>query len=313
MSSPVAPLTFRPAGPADLPGLLGWTTAEPVSWVPAGRFRAELATGNYRDAWTWLAERAGRPVGRALWWGPTGARHPATLDCLLVAASEERPDEVGAGLITAAHAAFGNGTPEYIVDLAVGWSDDPAAVRAAGWRRRAAAGAGLTRVTERISFARADTDPLPERSRRVRFAAATDTEFRQLFGAVAAGSLDAHTLDMVARHGVDELARDDLEFYLSLPGRREAWQIAVRTDGVTVGFVIPTRTAYDASISYLGVLPAHRGQGYVHDLLAEMVHVHHDDGQARIVGTTDAANLPMRAAFARAGFGVTRVRMVHAR
>ena len=41
-------------------------------------------------------------------------------------------------------------------------------------------------------------------------------------------------------------------------------------------------------------------------------HVHHDDGQDRIVGTTDAANTPMRAAFERAGFAGTRVRIVHA-
>ena len=51
----------------------------------------------------------------------------------------------------------------------------------------------------------------------------------------------------------------------------------------------------------------------MHDLLAEMVHVHHGADEPRIVGTTDAANLPMRAAFARAGFSVTRVRIVHAR
>ena len=80
-----------------------------------------------------------------------------------------------------------------------------------------------------------------------------------------------------------------------------------------VGFIVPTRTAYDASISYPGVLPEHRGHGYVHDLLAEMVHVHRDNGQARIVGTTDAVNTPMRAAFEAAGFTVTRVRIVHAR
>jgi RimJ/RimL family protein N-acetyltransferase len=60
------------------------------------------------------------------------------------------------------------------------------------------------------------------------------------------------------------------------------------------------------------VLPDQRGNGYVHDLLAEMVHVHHGDGQDRIVGTTDAANVPMRNAFERASFSVTRVRIVHA-
>jgi RimJ/RimL family protein N-acetyltransferase len=49
----------------------------------------------------------------------------------------------------------------------------------------------------------------------------------------------------------------------------------------------------------------------VDDLLAEMVHVHHDSGEIRIVGTTDAANVPMRRAFERASFAVTRARIVH--
>lgn len=49
----------------------------------------------------------------------------------------------------------------------------------------------------------------------------------------------------------------------------------------------------------------------MHDLLAEMVHVHHEGHEPRIVGTTDAANGPMRSAFERAGFSVTRVRLVH--
>lgn len=51
----------------------------------------------------------------------------------------------------------------------------------------------------------------------------------------------------------------------------------------------------------------------MHELLSQMVHVHHDDGQERIVGTTDAENTPMRAAFERAAFKVTRARIVHAR
>ncbi len=98
----------------------------------------------------------------------------------------------------------------------------------------------------------------------------------------------------------------------ALPGRRDAWQIETLLDGTVTGFIIPTRTAYDASISYFGVLPEHRGNGHVHELLSQMVQGHHDDGKQRIVGTTDAANIPMRAAFEGAGSVITRVRIVHA-
>ncbi|MEE6273189.1 GNAT family N-acetyltransferase [Georgenia wangjunii] len=313
MTDPGDARTFRSATPDDQLLLDEWTATEPVAWVNRSRLHDELATQNYRYEWSWLAERSGQPVGRALWWGSSTAERPVTLDCLLVAPTEERPENIGAGLIRAALNSFGpDAALEFNVDVAADWRTDAAAVRAVEWRQRAAHEGGLTRTTERVSFARTNTDPLPTRPVRLRFTGGTDEEFRELFAAVATGSLDAHTADAVAEHGVDAFADDELAFYLSLPGRRDAWQIATLPDGTMAGFIIPTRAAYDASISYLGVLPEHRGHGYVHELLSQMVHVHHDDGQERIVGTTDAANTPMRAAFERAAFKVTRVRIVHA-
>lgn len=312
MINTTPPTQVRRATSDDVPLLTDWTSVEPVAWIDADRLTEELGTGNYRPEWSWIAEQAGQPVGRALWWGRTGAERPATLDCLTTTARGPAAAEIGAALVRAGLDAFGAGTPlEYNVDVAPIWTGDPAAVEAVRWRHDAAHLGGFTRTTERISFARTETDPTPPRSNRLRFSPAEDTMFRALFAAVAPGSLDDHTNDMVAREGIDALADDDLEFYRSLPGERQAWKTAHLPDGTTVGFIIPTRTAYDASISYLGILPEHRGHGYVHDLLAEMTHVHHDNGQARIVGTTDAANTPMRAAFERAGFTVTRVRIVH--
>lgn len=305
-------LLIRRSRPADVPLLVAWTSADPVAWVESGAFADELATGNYRTEWSWIAEQEGRPVGRALWWGRTGADTPATLDCLTVSPGVTVAEDVGTALVRAGLDSFSSRSDlEFNVDVAVSWASDPAAVEAVRWRQKAAHRGGFARSTERISFARTATDPMPRRSTRLRFEPAPDAFFRALFADVSSGSLDGHTNDMVAREGVEALADDDLAFYLSLPGDREAWRSAHLSDGTTVGFIVPTRTAYDASISYLGVLPEHRGHGYVHDLLAEMVHVHHDGGQPRIVGTTDAANQPMRAAFERAGFPVTRVRFVH--
>ncbi|GAA1493466.1 GNAT family N-acetyltransferase [Curtobacterium herbarum] len=306
-------LHVRRAGRDDVPALTDWTSDDPVAWIGADRLTAELATGNYRPEWCWVAERAGRLVGRALWWGRSDADRPATLDCLTTGAHGPEAVAIGSALVRAGLDAFGDAPVEFNVDVSPNWTSDPAAVEAARWRHEAAHLGGFSRTTERISFARTASDPEPPRPTRLRFVPAEDATFRALFAAVASGSLDDHTNDMVAREGVDALADDDLDFYRSLPGDRRAWRTAHLPDGTTVGFIIPTRTAYDASISYLGVLPEHRGHGYVHDLLAEMTHVHHDDGQARIVGTTDAVNTPMRAAFERAGFTVTRVRIVHAR
>ena len=306
------PILIRRVAASDTSLLSGWENTEPVAWVDDVRLRQEMNTRNYRPEWSWIAEREGAFVGRALWWGSDNAERAATLDCLLVSDETNEPEEVGAALIAAGLKAFAFGSSlEFNIDVASGWADDPAAVQAVRWREMAARAGSFSRTTERVSFARVATAPRPGRSSRLQFKPASNEAFRALFAGVAEGSLDAHSLDMVAREGVDALADDDLEFYLSLPGERDSWRVAVLDTGETVGFIIPTRTAHDASISYLGVLPGHRGNGYVHDLLAEMVHVHHDDGQARIVGTTDAANTPMRSAFDRAGFRITRKRIEH--
>jgi len=306
-------LAVRPAAPSDLPLLFEWENTEPVAWVDSSRLQRELKTRHYRPEWCWLAEFDGALVGRALWWGPDGAELPVSLDCLLVRDTGLAPEEVGAALIGAGLGAYEpSSLLEFNVDVATEWADDPDAVAAVRWRASAARAGGFVRTTERVTFARAISDPRPERSSRLEFIPASDEEFRAMFARVAEGSLDAHTLDMVAREGVEALADDDLEFYLSLPGERTAWRVATSGDQ-RIGFIIPTRTAYDASISYLGVLPEHRGRGYVNDLLAEMVHIHHDAGESRIVGTTDTTNTPMRDAFERAGFGATRRRIVHAK
>lgn len=306
-------LVIRRCRRDDVPLLTAWTSADPVAWVERQALTDELATGHYRLEWSWIAEQDGRPVGRALWWGKAGADMPATLDCLTVSQGISAPEDVGTALVRVGLAAFSSRSDlEFNVDVAVSWASDPVAVEAVRWRHEASHRGGFPRTNERISFARAATGPMPPRSARLRFESAPDASFRALFAGVSSGSLDGHTIDMVAREGVEALADDDLEFYLSLPGEREAWRTAHLSDGTTIGFIVPTRTASDASISYLGVLPGHRGHGYVHDLLAEMVHVHHGGDQPRIVGTTDAANQPMRAAFERAGFFVTRVRIVHA-
>lgn len=305
-------LLIRRCRREHVPLLTAWTSVDPVAWVERQALTDELATGNYRPEWSWIAEEDGRPVGRALWWGKAGADTPSTLDCLAVSPGIFAPEDVGTALVRAGLDTFSSRSDlEFNVDVAVSWASDPAAVEAVRWRHEASHRGGFARTTERISFARSATDPMPPRSARLRFESAPDASFRALFASVSSGSLDGHTIHMVAREGVEALADDDLKFYRSLPGDREAWRTAHLSDGTTVGFIVPTRTAYDASISYLGVLPEHRGHGYVHDLLAEMVHVHHEGGQPRIVGTTDAANQPMRAAFERAVFSVARVRIVH--
>ncbi|MBG0740429.1 GNAT family N-acetyltransferase [Paeniglutamicibacter antarcticus] len=305
---------FRPSISADLGTILTFAAAGPVGWIDAGRYRRELATNNYRDHWTWIAEVNGVPIARAIWWAPSGANHPAALDCLLVKPSVREPEELAAGLLKAAHVAFkaagATVLPDYTIDVAVGWHEDPRAREAVAWRRGAAQSAGLKSFIERVNFEWTPGNVLPVPAHELDYRSGTDQEFKDAFARAAEGSLDAQTKRNLAVMGPDGQAQDDLDFYLCLPGDRAAWRLAFLPSGAPLGFIIPTRTAYDASVSYLGVYPGQRGRGYIHELLGEITRVHAASGAPRIVGTTDLANAPMLAAFERAGYRIIKRRLV---
>jgi ribosomal protein S18 acetylase RimI-like enzyme len=309
---------FRSATTSDLDVLLSARPIDPVVVIDADRFHRDLALGHYRLEWSWLHEVDGRLLARALWWGPPDADHPASLDCVWVdpdvADRVELAAGLAAGLVQAGHQALREAGLDQLPDLNItvptDWKEDAAALAAVEWRARAVAGAGLTERIERFNYAWTPNSGLPQRSSRLTFRPADDRGFLDVFAAVALDSLDKLTVQNLAAMGADAQAADDLEFYLSLPGDRGAWRIAYDHDGGRVGFIIPSRSAYDASVSYLGVVPEQRGRGYVDDLLAEITHVHAEAGAERITGTTDSTNAPMAAAFLRGGYAVTAARVV---
>jgi RimJ/RimL family protein N-acetyltransferase len=73
-------------------------------------------------------------------------------------------------------------------------------------------------------------------------------------------------------------------------------------DGEPVGFVIPAHNGCHPIIAYLGVVPADRGHGYVHDILAVGTRLLAAQDVPRIRVATDVGNAPMAAAFAKAGY-----------
>ncbi|MFD0576907.1 GNAT family N-acetyltransferase [Dactylosporangium darangshiense] len=78
--------------------------------------------------------------------------------------------------------------------------------------------------------------------------------------------------------------------------------MATLPNGEPVGFVFPARNDYGPIIAYIGVLPQHRGHGYIDDVLAEGTRVLAGQDAPRIRATTDVGNVPMARAFARAGY-----------
>ncbi|WP_327010140.1 GNAT family N-acetyltransferase [Dactylosporangium sp. NBC_01737] len=301
---------------ADIDRVAAVVVDEPVGWIGAERFRAELAQRMYRPEWTWIAEQEGRIVARALWWGLADGTHPVALDCLTVDPSVPDRVALAAEVLAAGMSALGAPVaPQYNVSVTGGWRDDPATVAAVEWRRAAALAAGLTEEVERLRFewtpAPPGTGTVPVSESRLVYRDAGDEEFLDVFRRVAAGSLDAQTRRSLSAEGVEATARAEMDFYLGCPGERSWWRIATTPDGTVVGLAVPSATPYHRNVGYLGVVPEMRGRGYVDELLAEITRIHAADGAPVITATTDAANAPMAAAFVRAGYRVTEIRLVY--
>jgi RimJ/RimL family protein N-acetyltransferase len=128
-------------------------------------------------------------------------------------------------------------------------------------------------------------------------------ELIALMTRVLEGTLDAHSLDdlsrMSARQAAEEQYRDELEGYAS---PHEWWRVATLPDGEPVGFVIPAHNGYNPIIAYIGVVPEHRGHGYIDEVLAAGTRLLVEEGVPRIRASTDVGNQPMARAFARAGY-----------
>ncbi|MFC7644544.1 GNAT family N-acetyltransferase [Streptosporangium lutulentum] len=307
-------MLFRPTTEADLDRVVACTVDEPISWIPADRYLAELAEGMYRPQWTWIAEDGDRVMARALWWGQSDSTHPIALDCLYVDASVPDRAAVAAELLTAGLRAFGeqgaSKPPLYNLTLPNGWRADPAVSAALAWRRQAALAAGLTDEVERLRFewtpdlgvpASRGLAHLHRRLRRGVPGGVPPDRRRQ------PGRRDPQEPRSQGRRG-HRPPRDGL--LPRLPRRTRVVADRPHPEGAVAGLAIPSATPYNPNVGYLGVVPELRGHGYVDDILAEITRIHAENGAELITATTDTTNAPMAAAFERAGYRNTQVRVL---
>lgn len=252
-------------------------------------------------------------MGRALWWG-RGPTAPSALDALDVLPEVADCRAAAVELLRGGHADFarvgGSSPPPYTIRLPAGWRDDARVTRAVTWRCQASSDVGLTSSLERRQYAWTPKSGVPASSTRVAFRPGSDDEFMELFRQAARGSLDVETRRALATTDESTQAKDDFEFYVGCPGRREWWRIAYDGAGAPVGFIVPSATPYHRNVGYLGVLPSLRGRGLVDDLLGEVTRIHAESGAELITATTDMENRPMAAAFDRAHYAVTEIRLV---
>jgi len=291
-------LTLRPVtGPDEL------DLFNSLPYVLNGEVGSDLATGRRRPEWLWLALRGDRVVARAGWWSRPGDQHPRLMDIF----DFDGDTADGVLLLEAALRAVvpaGATPPEYGRFLPADWRDRPHIRQAVDDRVGALGRVGARLFVERLRLEWRPGTPVAELSGRLTFRPVRHPgELIELMTLVLDGTLDAHSRDDLSRltpgQAAQEQYRSELERYAS---PHEWWRIATLPDGEPVGFVIPAHNGYNPIIAYLGVVPAHRGRGYVDDVLAAGTNLLAAQDVPRIRAATDVGNAPMAAAFARAGY-----------
>jgi len=263
----------------------------------------DLAAGRRRPQWLWLALRGDRVVARAGWWSRVGDRHPHVMDIFDI---DGDPDDGVRLLETALSTVVPVGVtpPEYGRFLPPDWREHHLTRQAVDDRIGALERVGAKLFVERLRLQWRPGTPVPDLSGRLAFRPMRDPdELIELMTLVLDGTLDAHSRDdltrMTPRQAAQEQYHSELDRYAS---PRVWWRIATLPDGEPVGFVIPAHNGYNPVIAYVAVLPAHRGRGHIHDLLAVGTSLLAVQGVPHIRAATDVGNAPMAAAFAQAGY-----------
>ncbi|MEW2387074.1 GNAT family N-acetyltransferase [Streptomyces venezuelae] len=270
----------------------------------------DLAVGRRRPEWMWVALRGDRLLARAAWWSRAGGDAPLILDVLDIdddaAGSDRRA--IGVRLLRTAMAATlpdGSSPPEYSRFVPPDWREDTVTRQAVEDRMTVLERTGARLFVERLRLEWRPESPAPAPTGgRLAFRPVHGAEeLVALMTLALDGTLDAHGRDDLTRMTAQEAAakhyEDEFARYAS---PRDWWRIATLPGGEPVGFVVPAHNGYNAIIAYIAVLPAHRGNGYIDDLLAEGTRVLAEQNVPRVRASTDLGNVPMANAFRRAGY-----------
>lgn len=261
----------------------------------------DLDAGRRRPEWMWMALRGDQLVARAAWWGDPD---PELLDVFDV---ESGAVDEGIALLEAAIGTVvpaGGTPPEYIRFVPPDWREQPESRQVVEERLAVIARMGAQPLVERLRLEWRPGTPIAEPSGRLLFRQTRGRdEMIELMTRVLDGTLDAHSRDDLTHMTPVESATAHFDRELGIyHSPREWWRVATLPDGEPVGFVTPGRNAYNPVLGYVAVLPEHRGKGYVDELLAEGTRVLAAEGVPRVRAATDVGNVPMAAAFARAGY-----------
>ena len=280
-----------------------------LSYVLDHELMADLELGRRRPEWLWVAERGNRVVARMAWWTSSEGGLPMALDFFDLddtLADPERTD-IGLQLVETATAAVfpaDADRPEYGRFVPPDWRQDAEVRRIVEGRMQVMERTGARLLVERLRLEWLPGTKIPERTGRLRFRPALDRDkLIRLMTLVLEDTLDAHSQrDLETMTPSDVATTQHEEEFLAYRSSRDWWTIADDPAGDPVGFVIPAWNNYHPIIAYIGVVPAHRGHGYVDEILAEGTRILAANDVPRIRASTDVGNVPMAKAFARLGY-----------
>lgn len=273
----------------------------------------DLAGGRRRPEWMWVALRGDRLLARAAWWSRPGGDTPLVLDILDIDDSISGPGrvnsrvDIGVRLLRTAMAATlpsASPPPEYSRFVPPDWRGNAPTRQAVEDRMTVLERTGARLFVERLRLEWRPQSPVPEPAGRLVFRPMHDAEeLVALMASVLDGTLDAHGRHDLTRMSAQEAAVRHYEGKLArYTSPQEWWRIATLPQGERVGFVLPAHNGYNPIVAYIAVLPAHRGNGYIDELLAEGTHILAERNVPRIRASTDLGNVPMARAFRRAGY-----------
>ena len=237
---------------------------------------------------------------------------PSALDALDVLPGVADP-RAGAGLLLrSGHADFSSAgepaSPAYTIRVAPGWRDTDAS-RAVRWRTKACSDQGLTVRSNDVST----HGPRSGRSRREAPGSRSGRDGRRVHRAVPSGRPRQPRCRDASGPGDDGRAQSGAgrpRVLRQLSGRarlvagRNRHRRGTGRLHRAVSHAVPPQRGISRR------LPDRRGRGLVDDLLGEVTRIHAASGAERITATTDLTNLPMAAAFERAGYAVTEIRLI---
>lgn len=210
------------------------------------------------------------------WWASHKDSSPFLLDVFDLDDTAQEPArvDIGVGLLRTAIAKTlptGVRPPEYLRFVPPDWRAGGVTQRVVEDRMAALERTGDKLLVERLRLQWPPGTPVPAPSGRLRLRpAAGREELVALMTLVLQGTLDAHSRSDLARMPTGQVAAEQYDGeVMGYDSPRDWWQVATLPDGEAVGFVIPARNSYHPIIAYVGVLPAHRGRGYIDELLGE--------------------------------------------